>query len=94
MQKLKLEQEHRQHWHGGSERYTGGDGLLTALQEGWTIQHVSSQEYPLSRGRYVIVYHLKLQRATVITKMNVIANPIVMLLMAQYTAKALPVVVG
>jgi hypothetical protein len=61
--------------HYCSEQFTSGERLLRALCDGWTIRDAHYYEYSLSRGRFVIVYHLTLQRAMEIAPMRVVANP-------------------
>ncbi len=67
------------HWHADSERYTGGDALNTALDEGWTINDVVGfQEIHHMGARGTVIYHFELVRgeAEAVT-MPVVGNPYV-----------------
>lgn len=66
------------HWHAASEYYTGGDALLTALEEGWQMPSVVyRQDHLLAGVRTVSVYHIDLTRADIATTMRVIVNPFI-----------------
>jgi hypothetical protein len=71
------------HWHASSEKYTGGDSLVSLLQAGWAIHTVACREYTLTGGRTSRIYqcHLKLETASM--EMGVIANPFVTRLVEQ-----------
>ncbi|PJF30096.1 MAG: hypothetical protein CUN52_05000 [Phototrophicales bacterium] len=65
-----------QHWHPESEKYAGGDALVTLLAEGWEIQREVGVEDRFFAGlRSVSVYHLTLKRGDETMKMPVIRNP-------------------
>ncbi len=72
----------RRHWHGVSEKYTGGDSLVAALQDGWEISKVAIQEKPLHGSRTVIIYHFDLSRDEETLVMSVIATPFITRLVA------------
>lgn len=64
------------HWDAGSEKYTGADALVTALENGWEIDGVVfRQEFWLSGVRPVCVYHFDLVRDGERAKMRVVNNP-------------------
>ncbi|MBN8638290.1 MAG: hypothetical protein J0M07_23465 [Anaerolineae bacterium] len=66
------------HWDSRSERYTGGDALVTALDDGWLIRGVVfRQEHWLAGVRRVTVYHVELVRDGQRRKMMVLQNPYV-----------------
>lgn len=66
------------HWSPISEKYTGGDALLTALDEGWVVDGVIfRQEFWLAGVRRVCVFHVDLRRDGETAKMQVIQNPYV-----------------
>lgn len=66
------------HWHAGSEKYTGGDALLTAIEDGWEIDGVIfRQEFWLAGVRRVCVYHIDLRRGLEKTRMLVTQNPFI-----------------
>ncbi|MEZ4670287.1 MAG: hypothetical protein R3E39_20465 [Anaerolineae bacterium] len=72
------------HWHGPSEKYAGGDSLLSALAGGWKIQQVNLQVYQLGGTRRSMVYHVGLQRLSQVVVMLVISNPFVMQLLSNF----------
>lgn len=66
------------HWSPVSEKYTGGDALLTALEEGWVVDGVIfRQEFWLAGVRRVCIFHVDLRRDDETAKMLVIQNPYV-----------------
>ncbi len=72
------------HWSPGSQKFVGGDTLLTALESGWEIAgSVLRQEYSCVSNRCTYVYHLELQREREIISMKVIENPWVMRMLRQ-----------
>lgn len=65
-----------QHWHPDSEKYAGGDALVTLLSNGWEIQREVGVEDRFFAGlRSVSVYHLTLKRGDEVMRMPVIRNP-------------------
>lgn len=71
------------HWHAASEKYTGGDSLLTALQLGWKIDTVTLQEYCLLRNRTSTIFYFCLKHKDETIVMPVVASPFVTRLFAQ-----------
>lgn len=72
------------HWDGNSEKYTGCDALLTALENGWQIEGVIfRQEFWLSGVRPVCVFHFDLVRGDESAKMRVVHNPYLVRLLNQ-----------
>ncbi|MBI1281751.1 MAG: hypothetical protein GC179_26735 [Anaerolineaceae bacterium] len=67
------------HWHVDSERYTGGDALNTALDEGWAINDVVGfQEIHHMGARGTVIYHFELtRREDEAVTMPVVGNPYV-----------------
>jgi len=66
------------HWHADSERYTGGDALNTAMDEGWIINDVVNfQEIEHIGARGTVIYHFELVRRDETVIMHVIGNPYV-----------------
>src|SRR5690242_5292044 len=66
------------HWSPISEKYTGGDALMTALDEGWTVDGVIfRQEFWLAGVRRVCIFHIDLVRDEETAKMLVMQNPYV-----------------
>jgi len=65
------------HWHAQSEKYTGADSLLTALQNGWVMKMQIRQEEFQRHSRLVQLFHIELERAGEVVEMVIIANPYV-----------------
>ena len=78
----------RRHWNASSERYTGGDSLATALEDGWIINDLTTVEDHLYHGTHVRVYHLNLKRGDHSTEMRVVANPYVSRMVAAIAQSA------
>lgn len=72
-------QDMYRHWHADSERYTGGDALNTALEEGWTINEVVGFEEIHHMGaRGTVIFYFELIRGeTERVTMPVVGNPYV-----------------
>ncbi len=70
-------------WHAASEKYAGGDCLLTAINDGWDITPpVMAEAYWRAGSRCVMVYHVTLERSGETMAMPVITNPFVERLIA------------
>ncbi len=79
------------HWHADSERYAGGDCLLTALHNGWVVsERVIADEHWHAGTRCVMVYYFELTRGDEIMTMPVITNPFVERLMAENALRVIP----
>lgn len=66
------------HWHAGSESYTGGDSLLTALRNGWQLLTLAyEQQVDLRGGRCVTVIHFQLVNGSKRMVMPVVENPFI-----------------
>jgi hypothetical protein len=78
----------RRHWNAASERYSGGDSLAYALEDGWKINQLACIENHLYHGIEVAVYHLDLQRGDEGAQIRVVANPYVNRVVAQITQTA------
>jgi hypothetical protein len=66
------------HWHVGSEAFTGGDALYTAIREGWEVSHeVGFEERWKSGARGTPIYYFELTRSGETVIMPVIGNPYV-----------------
>lgn len=82
------------HWHPGSEKYTGGDALFTALENGWQLnREVKFEEYWHAGVRSVLVYHFELSRDGETMVMPVIRNPYVNRIVREMPATLVPVIV-
>ncbi|HEX2906871.1 MAG TPA: hypothetical protein VHO69_08430 [Phototrophicaceae bacterium] len=80
------------HWHPESEKYTGGDALFTALENGWEIsKDVRFEEYWHAGVRSVLVYHFELTRGDETMVMPVIRNPYVNRIVREMPAQLIPV---
>jgi hypothetical protein len=64
-----------QHWHPGSERFAGGDHLLTAVENGWEIDQCLLVTHWYAGMRGVKVYNFSLKRGDQQMIMPVIDNP-------------------
>lgn len=70
------------HWDAQSERYGGGDSLLTALQGGWLLDEVIwAEEYWHAGTRPVMIYHFTLAREQEKMSMPVMSNPFILRLL-------------
>lgn len=70
--------EMHRHWDPRSERYAGGDALITAISTGWQLMEpIFEQEYWHSGMRRISVYHTTLERDGVRIVMPVLANPFI-----------------
>lgn len=66
------------HWHAGSEPYTGGDSLLTALRNGWKLLNLAyRQEIELRGGRLISVIHFQMVHDSERIVMPIIENPFI-----------------
>ena len=76
------------HWHAESEKYTGGDALFTALDNGWEIgDTVLYEEHWNAGAQCVVVYHFQLTQGDETMTMPVITNPFVQRMLAEIDAK-------
>ncbi len=67
-----------QHWSFSSERYAGGDNLLTAIARGWAIDpQVVLRRHWFAGMRCIEIYHFTIRRADVVADMAVLGNPYV-----------------
>jgi hypothetical protein len=66
------------HWHAGSEAYTGGDSLLTALRNGWQLLNLAyEQMLEVRGGRSVAVLYFHLVQGSDRIVMPILVNPFV-----------------
>lgn len=72
------------HWHGPSQKFAGGDSLMTALFLGWSLKKVVLLEKHWRTGaRRMNIYHFELFREDEVMAMPVLANPYVERLIAE-----------
>ena len=64
-----------QHWHSESERFAGGDNLMTALEHGWEVDKCVLARHWYAGMRSVKVYEFKLRLGDQTMTMPVIDNP-------------------
>jgi hypothetical protein len=81
------------HFHAGSERFTGGDALITAIiDEGWSVSHVVGlEERWRSGGHGTPIYYFELERDGQTMTMAVIGNPYVRRIIRQLQVTLVPV---
>jgi len=80
------------HWHAQSEKYTGCDSLMTALEEGWKIDGVVfRQEFWLSGVRPVCVFHVDLKCGGEHVKMRVTHNPAIVKLLCDLNVQVVAI---
>jgi hypothetical protein len=66
------------HWSPTSQKYAGGDAIITLINEGWKIgETVFYEEYWYAGARLVGVYHLQLERNGERLHVPVLSNPYV-----------------
>ena len=67
-----------QHWSYSSERYAGGDNLLTAIARGWRIdRHVTLRRHWFAGMRCIEIFHFTIRRDDIVADMAVLGNPYV-----------------
>ncbi len=67
-----------QHWSYSSERYAGGDNLLTAIARGWQIdKQVRLKRHWFAGMRCIEIFVFTIRRDGVVAKMEVLGNPYV-----------------
>ncbi len=70
--------EYTRHWCDTSERFAGGDALLTAMQNDWIAEDTCYEEQFWHAGtRLVTVYHFDLHNDGETLHMPVVTNPYV-----------------
>ena len=78
-------QDISQHWSYSSERYAGGDNLLTAIARGWDIDPlVTLRRHWFAGMRCIEVYHFTIRRAGIEADMAVLGNPYVTRFLASH----------
>ena len=61
-----------QHWHSQSQKYAGGDSLVTAIDDGWTIDSVWCESPWFAGMRSVTIYYFAMVRGSEQVTMPVI----------------------
>jgi hypothetical protein len=66
------------HWSPVSERFAGGDALLTKLRDGWDIDGaIYAEEFWHAGTRPVMVYHFQLSKGKETMQVPVVSTPYV-----------------
>ena len=79
------------HWCPQSQRYAGGDALLTHLHNGWQIKdEVYYEQYWQGGARRVVIYYFALANNGQRVTMPVVNNPFVERLMREMALTVLP----
>lgn len=82
----------KRHWHPGSEKYAGGDALLTALDHDWDVKDTCYlEEFWHAGTRLVTIYHFELERGDEKMDMPVITTPYVRRILREQNFKILPI---
>ncbi len=77
-----------QHWSYSSERFAGGDHLLTALSRGWEIEEtVVLKRHWFAGMRCIEVFNFTIHRDDVTVMMPVVSNPYVYRFIKNYDIK-------
>lgn len=81
------------HWSPISQRYAGGDALVTFLSDGWAMSEQVYREEHWNSGRVVNVYYFELHRDGESVMMAVISNPYVDRLVDENDLHVMPMAV-
>lgn len=66
------------HWSSKSQKYAGGDAVMTLLSNGWRIaETVFLEEYWHAGSRCVTIFHLEMHRDDEVMNVPVLSNPYV-----------------
>ena len=83
------------HWSPQSQRYAGGDALLTFLDEGWIIQgDIGYEEDWHGAARHTLLYTFTLVRRNQRVTMCVIGNPLVERVLSELPIRLVPMAYG
>ncbi len=84
--------ETTRHWSPISEKFAGGDALITALRCSWKVHGpVFQQDYWQSGSRQVTIYYVDLRNDEGAMTMPVIINPYVRRLLRMLDVQILPI---
>lgn len=77
-----------QHWSPASEKYAGGDSLITMLDRGWELRGEAVREQKrYGESRAVTIYHVTLERDGEQMTMPVVHNPYVNKVLRSYNIR-------
>jgi hypothetical protein len=80
------------HWSPISEKYAGGDALITLLNEGWLLNEiVFYEEFWHAGSRLVVIYHVTLVRDDEEMQVPVLSNPYVHRMMMSLPVQVRPI---
>ncbi|MBZ0303703.1 MAG: hypothetical protein K8J31_28440 [Anaerolineae bacterium] len=80
------------HWSPISQKYAGGDAVITLFSEGWRLKEsVFYEEFWLSGSRLVVVYHLEMARDEDTLNVPVLSNPYVDRMMTSLPLQVRPI---
>jgi hypothetical protein len=80
------------HWSPISEKYAGGDTLITLLNQGWQItDKIHFEEFWHSGTRPVTIYYMDLMREGATLHLPVLTNPYVRRLIGSLSIQVRPV---
>lgn len=79
------------HWCPRSQRYAGGDALLTYLHNGWDVHdEIYREEYWHGGSRRVLIYYFILVNNGACVTMRVLSNPVIERLLSELKVQTLP----
>lgn len=78
------------HWCPYSERYTGCDSLLSAIDKGWHPADTAFVQHHWSHRRMITIYYFYLHKDQQTRKMRIIENPYVARILRNYSIKVRP----
>ena len=80
------------HWSADSQKYAGGDALVTFLHDGWEMaETVFYEEYWHAGGRLVMIYYFEIERDGETLSVPVLGNPFVNRMVNSLPLQLLPV---
>ena len=87
--------DQRQHWCPHSQRYAGGDALITRLNDGWEVSdEIYYEEYWHGGSRKVLIYNFVLVNHEDTVTMRVLSNPFVERFVSELNIDILPARAG
>src|SRR5262245_9637746 len=80
------------HWSANSQKYAGGDALVTFLYNGWDmVETVFYEEYWHAGGRLVMIYYFDLEQDGETVHVPVLGNPFVHRMVNNLPLQLLPI---
>lgn len=85
-------QKINRHWNDSSEKYAGGDSLLTALAQGWELgDTVYYEDLWYAGSRQVTIFHVELHHDGETIDMPVLGNPYIRRMLPEMCSQVLPI---